>query len=186
MGVRRASFVAGLGAVTAAVSLAATAYACTALATLSAPPMAPPAGTVAVTGTSFAPTGAGPVLIHWNGVSGPVVGRAVPDAKGAITASVAVPKTAAAGQYVLVATQEKAGKPVYGTPARASLAVTAPDGTAPASPTAVTRTQPSSTASGGGLGLFTVALGAAGLALAGAGVVASRQRRPAPAAARRR
>lgn len=189
MRLRKVSVISGLVTAVVAVGFVATAFACTALATLETATAATPSGTnVMATGTSFAATGAGPVVIHWNGVSGPEVGRAAPDAQGNISAAIAVPKSAGPGQYVLVATQAKAnGSPVYGTPARASLAVSAPDGTVPAAPAGAART-PARTvpSSGGGGGVaLTLVLGAAGLALFGAGfaTLVGHGRRPRPASA---
>lgn len=189
MRLRKLSVVSGLVSAVFAVGFAATAFACTALATLETATAATPSGTsIMATGSSFAATGAGPVVIHWNGASGPEVGRAAPDARGNISAAVAVPKGADPGQYVLVATQAKAdGDPVYGTPARASLAVSAPDGTVPATPAGAARTpaQPLSSSDGGGVVTLTLVLGAAGLALFGAGfaTLVGHGRRQRPAAA---
>lgn len=175
MRLRRVSAISGLVTAVVAVGFAATAFACTALATLETATASTAPGTnVVTTGSSFAAKSAGPVVIHWNGVAGPEVGRATPDANGNITASVAVPKTADPGQYVLVATQANAkGEPVYGTPARASLAVTAPDGTVPASPVAspASPSQPVPGSDGNGVVALTMVLGAAGLALFGTGFV---------------
>ena len=189
MRLRKVSVISGLVTAVVAVGFAATAFACTALATLETATAATPSGSnITATGTSFATKGAGPVVIHWNGVSGPEVGRATPDANGNISAAVAVPKGADPGQYVLVATQAKAnGDPVYGTPARASLAVSAPDGTVPATPAGAARTpaQPLPSSDGGGVVALTLVLGAAGLALFGAGfaTLVRHGRRPQPASA---
>jgi len=193
MGLRKVSVVSGLALTVFAVGFAATAFACTALATLETATAATPSGAaVTATGTSFAAKGAGPVIIHWNGAGGPVVGRATPDANGNISASIAVPKGAEPGQYVLVATQAKGnGEPVYGTPARASLGVVGPDGTVPAASPASAQNQarPVPSSDGGGVVALTLVLGAAGLAMFGAGFVALLPRRrrsqPAPAPARR-
>lgn len=173
MGLRKLSVLSGVGAAVLAVAFAASAFACTALATLQTSTASTAAGSnITATGSAFAAQGAGPVVIHWNGVAGPEVGRAIPDANGNISAPVAVPKTAEPGQYVLVATQATAkGEPVYGTPARASVAVTGPDGAVPtASPAApATPVQPVGASDGNGVVALTLVLGAAGLALFGAG-----------------
>lgn len=175
MRLRRVSVISGMAAAIVGVVFAATAFACTALATLqTASPTAPAGTNVVTTGSAFATKGAGPVILHWNGIAGPEVARAVPDANGSISTSVAVPKGADPGQYVLVATQAKAnGEVVYGTPARASIAVVGPDGkvptASPASPQNPVRAVP--TADGGGVAALTLVLGFAGLALFGAGFV---------------
>jgi len=188
MGLRKASVLSALGAAALGVAFAASAYACTALATLQSSTAATASGTnFTATGSSFAAKGAGPVVIHWNGAGGPEVGRATPDANGNISATVSVPKTADPGQYVLVATQTKSdGEAVYGTPARASVAVTGPDGTVPvASPAApATPTQPVGASDGNGVVALTMVLGAAGLVLFGAGFATLvRGRRPQPQSA---
>lgn len=175
MRLRKVSAISGVAAAVFAVGFAATAFACTALATLETSTASTAPGTnVVATGSSFAAKGAGPVVLHWNGVAGPEVGRATPDANGAITTNVAVPKTADPGQYVLVATQADAkGQPVFGTPARASLAVTGPDGKVPTAPLtpAQSPTQPTPSSGGNGVAALTMVLGAAGLVLFGTGFV---------------
>lgn len=191
MRLRKAGFATGLLVSFLAVGIGAAAFACTALATLNAPTAAAPVGSnVTVTGASFSARAGTPVIIHWGGASGPEVARAVPDQSGKISTTFAVPKSQP-GLQVLVATQVGAdGKAVYGTPARASIAVAGPDGTAPARP-AVTPQQPTSTPSSGsdGVLVLTLALGAAGLALFGAGFITTvrhgrRREQPAPAPAR--
>jgi len=185
------TMVSGLVVAAAATVSGAAAFACTALATIDAQAAAAPSGTaVAVTGASFSTAaGASPVVFHWNGVDGPEVARATPDAAGNVTANFTVPK-ADAGYYTLVATQQNAeGETVYGTPARQSFQVVGPDGRAPVAP-AATPSQPATpvdTGSGGVVAL-TVILGAAGLGLFGAGAVTmarqGRQSRPATAPVR--
>jgi hypothetical protein len=188
MGLRKASVLSALGAGMLAVAFAASAYACTALATLQSSSPATAAGSnITTTGSSFAAKGAGPVVIHWNGAAGPEVGRATPDANGNITATVAVPKTAEPGQYVLVATQTKTnGEAVYGTPARASVAVTGADGQVPVAQPAApgSPAQPVGATDGNGVVALTLVLGAAGLVLFGAGFATLvRGRRPQPQSA---
>ena len=186
MKLRRAATASGVLVSLLAVGLAASAWACTSLATLDV--AAAPAKTgsnVAVAGSAFA---AGtPVVLHWGSPSGPEVARAMPDSSGRISASVAVPD-AKPGYHVLVATQRDAdGKAVYGTPARASLAVAAPDGTVPATPVAPAPTRPAASPDSG-LSVVTLALGAVGVVLLAAGLAGvSRprsRRRPAAAPAR--
>ena len=192
MRLRKVSVISGLVMLAVAVGLSASAWACTALATLEPSAAATPAGSnVAVTGSGFATKGAGPVVVHWGGVAGPEVGRATPDANGNITAQVAVPK-ADPGQYVLVATQAKTnGEAVYGTPARASLGVTGTDGAVPAAPVAGTDnvTTPPANSGGSGVVALTLVFAAAGLALFGAGFITlakgGRRARPASAPVRR-
>ena len=192
MRLRRISVISGLAVMAGAVGLAATAWACTALATLEPATTTTSAGAnVAVAGSGFAAKGAGPVVVHWGGVAGPVVGQGTADASGNVNVSVAVPD-AAPGQYVLVATQAKSnGEAVYGTPARASIGVKGPDGVVPASPAAATPDTPAPAASAtndGGLPSLTLVLAAVGLALFGAGFIALNKggkSRPAAAPARR-
>src|SRR3954447_26881305 len=96
-------------AAAASVIAGAAAFACTNLATLNLSSTAGKAGdTVTVTGTSFAVARDGgpnlPVVLHWNGVDGAVLGQAVPDSAGNISATFTVPD-GLPGYYVLVATQ---------------------------------------------------------------------------------
>lgn len=192
MGLRKMSVISGLVALAAAVGLAATAWACTALATLEPAATATTAGSnVAVAGAGFSAKGAGPVVVHWGGVAGPVVGQATPDANGNVNVNVAVPQ-ADPGQYVLVATQAKSnGEAVYGTPARASLGIKGPGGAVPATPAAATDTAAPAPSTGGDSGVpsLTLVLGAIGVALFGAGYVGlskgGRRSRPAAAPAQR-
>lgn len=190
MGFRKLSVISGLTVLAAAVGLAATAWACTALATLEPAASTTSAGAnLAVAGAGFAAKGAGPVVVHWGGVAGPVVGQATPDANGNVNVSVAVPD-AAPGQYVLVATQAKSnGEAVYGTPARASVGIKGPDGAVPAAadPAVATPAAGATPSNDSGLPSLVLVLGAVGLALFGAGFVTLTKggRRPATAPARR-
>lgn len=188
MGVRKATLVSGLVAIAAAVAFAATAFACTALATLQTPPVATGGNPLSVTGSAFSPSGS-PVVIHWNSLSGPEVGRATPDGLGHIATSVNVP-AASPGHYLLVATQADAdGRPVQGTPARASVAIAGANGEVPAAPVAAAPTSvnnPPASPGDSGLGVLTIALAACGAALVVSGMVLARQRRrPERAAAAR-
>ena len=106
---------------------AAAAFACTNLATLNlSQAWGKPGDALTVTGSSFALAKEGPtspVALHWNGVDGPVLVEAAPDAAGNISAGVTVPD-GQPGFYVLVATQRNAeGEDEYGTPARASFQI---------------------------------------------------------------
>ena len=186
MGLRKVPVLSGLAAALFAVGFAASAFACTALATLESSSAATaPGSSITATGTGFAAKGAGPVAIHWNGAAGPEVGRATPDANGNISTEVAVPHAADSGQYVLVATQTNAdGEPVYGTPARATVGVTGADGQVPAasSPALSAPAQPGAGGDGNGVVALTLVLGAAGLSLFGAGFASTVRhgRRPQP------
>lgn len=189
MRLRKVTIFSGLATAVFGIGFAAAAFACTALATLQTATASTAAGsTVTATGTAFSAKAAAPVIIHWNGVGGPEVGRATPDANGNISAPIAVPRTAEPGQYVLVATQADAkGEPVYGTPARASIAVTGPDGKVPAAAPAAASgpAQPVSSSGGNGVVALTMVLGAVGLTLFGAGfaTLVRSGRRSQPAAA---
>lgn len=178
------------GAGAALVIAGAAAFACTNLATLNLSSAAGNAGdTVTVTGSSFRVGNADnptlPVVLHWNGVNGPVLAEVTPDSAGNISATFAVPD-GQPGYYVLVATQQDAqGVDMYGTPARASYQILGPNGQSvvqvPASPAGNIGTD------GGTSGIIalTVGLGALGLALFGAGFVSfARQARKAPATAK--
>lgn len=176
----------------AAMLAGAAAFACTNLATLN---LSSPTGnvgeTITVTGSSFrVPRGAepmSPVVLHWNGVDGPVLAQTMPDKAGNISASFAIPE-GQPGYYVIVATQRNAqGVDEYGTPARASFQIVGPGGESVVqqpgtqAPTGVA-SDPSST----GIIALTVGLGALGLALFGAGFTAfvrQARRREVPATA---
>ncbi len=178
------------------VVVAAAAYACTNLATLNLSNPSGPAGTaVTVTGSSFAVAKAGEtpteVVLHWNGVGGPEVARAVPDSAGNISASFAIPQ-GSPGYYVIVARQVDAkGVDKYGTPARASFQILGPGGQSAAQqPAGQTQAALASEPSSSGMIALTVGLGVLGLVLFGAGFTAFvRQARsrevPATAPARR-
>jgi len=180
MKVLNRAMVSGMVALGAAAVSGAAAFACTALATIDSQVAAAPVGSsVALSGAAFSASAATPVIWHWNGVNGPEVARATPDAAGNVSASFTVLQ-ADAGYYTMVATQTNAkGEAVYGTPARLSFQVVGPDGRAPVAP-AVTPPPPvgpTATDSGGVVAL-TVVLGAAGLALFGAGAASmARQNR---------
>ncbi|MDQ6607891.1 MAG: hypothetical protein M3Z06_15275 [Actinomycetota bacterium] len=132
---KRATLLFSLGALAIPLGVAATAYACTSVATLSDSPGAVAAGsTVTVTGAFYGAhdpadaTTAGPVEIRLGRVDGPVMATASPSGPDrSFSVQVTVPPSAGAGQTFLTATQENAdGTPVYGTPARQTLMVSAP------------------------------------------------------------
>lgn len=166
-------------AVTAVALLGAVAFACTNLATMNLSSATGMAGdSVALNGSSFSvPRQAGqpvtPVVVHWNGVDGPVLATVMPDEAGNISAEFAIPG-GQPGYYVVVATQRNAeGVDAYGTPARASFQILGPGGESvvqqPASQAPATMAgEPSST----GIIALTAGLGALGLALFGAGFIA--------------
>jgi len=179
----------GIVALTAAAVTGAAAFGCTALATISSATAAAPVGnSVALTGSSFSgAAAAAPVIFHWNGVNGPEVARATPNAAGDVSTNFTVPK-ADAGYHTIVATQQNAkGEAVYGTPARQSFQVVGPDGRAPAAPAvAQPPASPTTSSDSSGVAALTFALGAAGLALFGAGattMVRQSRRQAKPVAA---
>lgn len=112
-----------------------SAFACVNLATLTVTPGSGTARTrVTATGSSYATRPGFPVVLHWNGVDGPELGRALPDDHGNISIAFTVPQ-ASAGWYVVIAVQrDNNGADIYGTPSRASIELLAP-GQSP-SPTA--------------------------------------------------
>jgi hypothetical protein len=164
---------------------ASAAWACTSIASLNLSSATGKAGdTVTVDGSSFSPD-PGPihsVVVHWNGITGPVLATLTPDASGTISGSFAIPD-APPGVYVVVATQDDGkGGQSFGTPARAGFqilgnAVSQPSRAAPAPVGSL----PSSSSTSGGLIALTVILGVAGLGLfgAGAGAFARHSRRRA-------
>lgn len=171
---RKTISVAAAVAAMTGLAFAAVAYACTALATLSlSAPAGDPGSSVAVTGSGFAAAGAtaaAPVLVHFGGVDGPVLAEAVPDRSGNISAPVVIPRDAAPGAQVIVATQKNArGEAQGGTPARAPFQVTGPGAQAAAPQQAAPegRSAPISDGSGG----TGIALGALGLVLFAGGFV---------------
>ncbi len=162
--------VAGAGLLFAASS----AWACTNLATLNLSNAAGTSGqSITVTGSSFsvasATAPATPVVLHWNGATGPVLATVTPDATGNISATVTIPD-AQPGYYVLVATQQSGGVDKYGTPARAAFQILAPGQRPAVAPNAVQGGTVASSPSSTGVLALTVGLGVIGLALFGAGV----------------
>ncbi len=130
----RARLLISLGVLAIPLAAAATAYACTSVATLSNPATAAAGSTVTVTGAFYGthdaadPTTAGPVEIRLGSLSGAVLATATPSGPDrSFSVQVTVPPTAAPGATFLAATQANAdGTPVYGTPARQALTVSAP------------------------------------------------------------
>jgi hypothetical protein len=165
----------GAGVVSAGLLLAAAsaAWACTNLATLNLSNAAGASGqSITVTGSSFHVAASGPqvpVVLHWNGATGPVLATVSPDATGNISAQVTIPQ-AQPGYYVLVASQQANGVDEYGTPARAAFEILAPGQHAAVAPAAVQGGTVASSPSSSGVLALTIALGVLGLALFGAGV----------------
>lgn len=132
-----------VGAVVAGIGAAASA--CATLATFNLSATSGRAGaTITLTGASFTgPRAANnfqptPVVVRWRDKDGPILAEAVPDRRGAISASFTVPDVAP-GRYVILGIQETPrtlsnappdAPPVYvaepGTPARMSFEVLAP------------------------------------------------------------
>jgi hypothetical protein len=197
---RSAVWAATVGAACLAVGAGAT-FACTNLATINlSTSMGKPGDAVTVTGSGFlsnadempmdgmvmdmGPGSSGtmdmsklpvrsPVVLHWNGAEGPVLGDAVPDRSGTISVLFTIPESPA-GQYTVVAVQKNThGVDVYGTPARAGIQVLGPGQSradaARSSGSAGAGGQSSST----GLLALTVGLGALGVGLVAAGAVAA-------------
>lgn len=165
-------------AMTGAILLigAMTAFACTNLATLNLSTAQGEAGsTVDVTGSAFRTEARGglDVEIRWDGVDGPVLATAQPDATGNIATSVRIPADAQPGYHVLVGTQMTESEdgelsPAYGTPARSSFLIgtsSPPEAVAPA-------TGPASGIAADAPGTGLIAL-AALLALLGIGLFGS-------------
>ena len=204
---RKSAISTAFGAVAiATVAFGAVAFACTNLATLNiSSSSGKPGDVVKITGTSFGvsteKTPLNPVVLHWNGVDGPVLATVEADKTGNISSDVTIPQ-GPAGSYVIVATQtkqvvEQPGAPtghdpraanVFGTPARVAFTITgagADTATSPVGATSVTVPGDSTPAA---LLALTVGLDVVGLALFGAGfaaVVRQVRRRDVPAAIRR-
>ncbi len=132
---RRATRLVSLGVLALPLGAAATAYACTSVATLSESPGAALAGsTVTVSGAFYGihnpadATTAGPVEIRLGSLSGPVLATATPSgADKSFSVQVTIPRSAVPGDTFLAATQANPnGTPVYGTPARQAFTVSAP------------------------------------------------------------
>lgn len=187
---------AGLGVGLATVIGVTTVFACTSLATLNLSQASAPSGSnLTVTGSSFGQTSSGnsAVTLHWNSVSGPVLSQGiVPDQSGAIgPVSISIPQSATPGYYTIIATQtDKSGQNSFGTPARAAIQVTGPNG----APSGNGSSQPvaSATSNNNGIGAgligLLVALGVGGLILFGLGTatfVGSYRRAPSASKVRK-
>lgn len=132
---KRARLLLGVGLLAVSVSAIGIAHACTALTTVTANPGAAVAGdSVTITGKGFTPHSQGdvttrPAEVRMDDQRGAVLATASPQgggAGGSFSAPITVPQVPP-GDHVIIVTQlDPAGKPVYGTPARQVLTVTAP------------------------------------------------------------
>ncbi len=123
---RRAGQLFIFGAAAPLVILVSSAWACGVLATLkAAPSTAAPGQTVQVTGANYdvRPTFT-PVQIRLDSRTGPVLQEVTP-LNGRINTTVQIPATVAAGDHLLLATQNKIsdGTPKPGTPGRTTVRV---------------------------------------------------------------
>ena len=189
---KRLPLVGAGGALAALVVTAATAWACTNLASLNISSTSGAPGTrLDISGTAYATKGGSDVVVRWDSLNGPILTTVKPDAAGTIHGSVTVPADAKPGPHILLATQDYTDSKgvttaAYGTPARASFTVGAAPAATPVSEAAVTSAAPAEpSGTSGGVIALTIALGVAGLALFGAGLaVLARQTRrrsvPAP------
>ncbi len=157
-------------------------FACTNISTLNiSDSSGRPGRQVRITGSSFgnsSPSGRRtasplPVRIRWNGTEGPLLGEALPDAVGNISASVVIPD-APPGHYVIFGVQQDSdGYHMYGTPARVAFEILTPDGrSAPPAARAVDESAAGQAASWRIPGLL-VGLGLLGGALLVAGFIVS-------------
>lgn len=174
---RKHWFLVGICALALPLAVVATAFACGSLATLKLNrATATPGVEVAAVGGNFnSNPKASAVQLRFNGRNGRVLWEGRPAANGRFKASFTVP-SAAAGQYIIVATQTGPdGRPAAGTPGRAPLKMVkksrsstavapwAPPGGGPAAPEA----SPVPAPLVAGIGLLAVALLGAGVALLG-------------------
>lgn len=182
----------GASAVVATVLVtAASAWACTNLASLNISSPSGNSGTkLDISGTAYATKGGSDVVVRWDSLTGPVLASIKPDATGTIHGSVTVPADAKPGPHVLLATQDYTDAKgvttaAYGTPARAGFMVGSPLTAGAPSEAAVTSVGAADPAgASSGLIALTIALGVGGLALFGAGLaVLARQARRGPAPA---
>jgi hypothetical protein len=187
----RKKLIGAAGVLAAVLVTAASAWACTNLASLNiSSPSGNPGTRLDISGTAYATKGGSDVVIRWDSLTGPVLASVKPDAAGTIHGSVTVPADARPGPHVILATQDYTDAQgvttaAYGTPARAGFTIGAVPA-APPAPEAAATSAAAGDSSGTSTGLIalTIALGVGGLALFGAGLaVLARQtrRRPTPA-----
>jgi hypothetical protein len=122
--------VVSLGLLAVPVCAVGIAYGCTALATVStSSPSAVAGSSVTVAGKFFAPHDpadirTSPALVRMDTVDGPALATASPNSAGTFSVAITVPSTTAAGDHVLIVTQNGInGAPAFGTPARTVLTV---------------------------------------------------------------
>lgn len=143
---KRAWIVVALGLVAVPLYLAALAYGCTALATLSDSPGAAPAGsTVTISGTGFGShnptTNNGPVQVRLGSLTGPVLASSATTASN-FSVQITVPPGTPAGPTFVTATEnDSSGQPVFGTPARHDFTVTPSPASGGGAPTPAVSTQ---------------------------------------------
>ena len=133
---RRNILLSSLGAMAIPLgALAATAYACTQIATLTpSPASALPGATITINGVNFTEhdatdaSSAGPVELRLGTLTGPALADASPSGTaGDFSVQVTIPANATAGQTYITATQnDNTGIPEFGTPARKAFTITAP------------------------------------------------------------
>ena len=187
----RKRLIGATGVVAAVLVTAATAFACTNLASLNiSSSSGSPGTTLQISGTAYAIKGGSDVVVRWDSLTGPILATVKPDATGTIHGTVTVPAEAKPGPHVILATQDYTDAKgvttaAYGTPARAGFTIGAVPAAPAASEAAATSAAAADTSgSSSGLIALTIALGVGGLALFGAGLaVVARQtrRRPTPA-----
>ena len=129
---RRRWYLVALGVVAAPLVGASLAYACTSLATLGLNPTSGTAGQqVTVTGRGFSAHDAadvrtGLIEVRFDSLNSPSLTVIKADPNGGFTAQIAIPQSAAPGNHVVIATQNRAnGTAAGGTPARQSFTVVA-------------------------------------------------------------
>jgi len=174
--VRRLAF-GGVAVLGITMAVAAAAWACIPVATLTLTPgTAKPGDTVTVTGKFYGTKS--DVAIHRAALDGPVLTSTTPDEDGNITATFKIPADATAGSFLVVATQPVvAGATTWGVPSRALVTI-APTGTTPAvgGPARAAEDRPATLVHGSSVStgtLLLTALGVVGIGLflAGAGAV---------------
>lgn len=173
----------GIAAAGAAIAVfllsAATAWACVSGPTLKvSPDKVKPGEVVNLSGFNY---NDGPIVIHFNSLTGPVLGTFAAvegrfsGSNDALVASVTIPADTAPGTYVLIALQSAKDGSLSQVPTRTLITVTGPDGTASSSnPLAQVDAGrplgPARSATVGAGALVLVGVGAAGVALFLAGV----------------
>jgi len=192
MRVRRLT-IGGMGIVGAVLLASAAAWACVSGPAVSLSTInARPGQEVQLTGTNFRQPH--PVTVRWNALDGPVLSTlAAPDSSRNVSGSFIVPQGAAAGNYVVVATQSNDRGELTQMPIRAVLTVTPERAAQPVLGASLSEPATERTAglvtdneSISGWALFLVGLGVAGMGmfLAGLAALLASRRSAAPEAAR--